>query len=109
MYRSKDGEIVCPLNFYIFEQNPMVFTIPIKPPRKNICPAVLISSDFTKINLTFLVIFSSLVFVRNDKGKASFCFAISQSIVRSFSFSFKLSLICRFFPIPLLCEGDPER
>ena len=68
-----------------------------KPPRKNICPAVLISSDFTKINLIFLVIFFSLAFVRNDKGKASFCFAISQSIVRIFSFSFKLSLICCFF------------
>ena len=67
-----------------------------KPPRKNICPAALISSDFTKINLTFLVIFFSLAFVRNDKGKASFCFAISQSIVRIFSFSFKLSLLCFF-------------
>ena len=48
-----------------------------KPPRKKICLVVLISSDFTKINLIFLVIFFSLAFVRNDKGKASFCFAIS--------------------------------
>lgn len=69
-----------------------------KPPRKKICLVVLISSDFTKINLIFLVIFfNSLAFVRNDKGKASFCFAISQSIVRIFSFSFKLSLLCFFF------------
>ena len=68
-----------------------------KPPRKDICLPVLTSSDFTKINLIFLVIFFSLAFVRNDKGKASFCFAISQSIVRIFSFSFKLSLICCFF------------
>ena len=67
-----------------------------KPPRKKICLVVLISSDFTKINLIFLVIFFSLAFVRNDKGKASFCFAISQSIVRIFSFSFKLSLLCFF-------------
>ena len=67
-----------------------------KPPRKKICLVVLISSDFTKINLIFLVIFFSLAFVRNDKGKTSFCFAISQSIVRIFSFSFKLSLLCFF-------------
>lgn len=67
------------------------------PPRKDICLAVLTSSDFTKINLIFLVFLFSLDFVRNDKGKASFCFAISQSIVRIFSFSFKLSLICCFF------------
>ena len=55
-----------------------------KPPRKDICLPVLTSSDFTKINLIFLVIFFSLAFVRNDKDKASFCFAISQSIVRIF-------------------------
>ena len=61
------------------------------PPRKDISLAVLTSSDLTKINLIFLVIFFSLAFVRNDKGKASFCFAVGQSIVRTFSFSFKLS------------------
>ena len=61
------------------------------PPRKDISLAVLTSSDLTKINLIFLVIFFSLAFVRNDKGKASFCFAVDQSIVRTFSFSFKLS------------------
>ena len=51
-----------------------------KTPRKNICLPVLISSVFTKINLIFFGHFFPLAFVRNDKGKASFCFAVSQSI-----------------------------
>ena len=52
---------------------------------------------FYKNKFDFFGHFFSLAFVRNDKGKASFCFAISQSIVRIFSFSFKLSLIFFFF------------
>ena len=63
------------------------------PPRKDISLAVLTSSDLTKINLIFLVIFFPWPLLGMTRVRPHFV----SLLVRIFSFSFKLSLICFFF------------
>ena len=90
MCRPKYGEIICTLNFYIFAQNPVVYHSSEAPTEEHLSSSIDFFG-FDKNKFDFFGHFFSLAFVRNDKGKASFFFAVGQSIVRTFSFSFKLS------------------
>lgn len=86
MSRPKYGEIICPLKFYIFEKILWCLYHSSEASSEEDLSSRIDFFGFYKSKFDFFEHFFPLPCVRNDRGKALFYFAVSQSIVRIFSF-----------------------